>query len=223
MPRIRRTTEPTPPAEAKPALRISHIVYGREASGHRVTYLVDPQGRGTARAVPETVVLRRWRQRQFPGHRFSGERLSSTLWRAVAQGLDRDARALCALSLDDLSAAVERARPGLGVLRLPAPATLHALFAVCGPQRLQALLDRHLSPQHAGLSGVPDLFVYALDERTGRPAIARFVEVKKPEEPASRVQLDEIAFLNGLGLHARVLRLRERPLPAVPAPAKATP
>ena len=219
MPQARTTAEPSPPAEAKPALRISHIVYGREASGHRVTYLLDSQGRGTVRAVPETVVLRRWRQRQFPGHRFAGERLSSTLWRAVAHGLGRDAEALCRLSLDELTAAVERARPGLGVLRLPVPATLHALLAVCGPQRLQALLERHLSPQHAGLSGVPDLFVYAVDERTGRPAIARFVEVKKPEEPASRVQLAEIAFLNGLGLHARVLRLKERSLPVPSARA----
>jgi hypothetical protein len=41
------------------------------------------------------------------------------------------------------------------------------------------------------------------------PTIARFVEVKKPEEPASAVQLAEIDYLNGLGLHARVLRLIE--------------
>lgn len=32
--------------EAKPALRISHIVYRRQASGKRVTYLVDPKGAG---------------------------------------------------------------------------------------------------------------------------------------------------------------------------------
>jgi hypothetical protein len=32
------------------------------------------------------------------------------------------------------------------------------------------------------------------------------VEVKKPEEPVSTVQMAEIAFLNQMGLHARVLR-----------------
>ena len=78
------------------------------------------------------------------------------------------------------------------------------------PQSSASDLNKHLSAAHAGLSGVPDLFVYAIHLSTGKPAIARFVEVKKPEEPASQVQLDEIAFLNGLGLHARVLRLKER-------------
>jgi hypothetical protein len=116
------------------------------------------------------------------------------------------------MSLAELTQAIERQRPALRqeFLALPAPEALHTLFAVCGPRRLQAILDKHLSAAHAGLSGVPDLFVYAIHVSTGKPAIARFVEVKKPEEPASQVQLDEIAFLNGLGLHARVLRLKER-------------
>jgi len=54
--------------EQKPALRISHIVYGREKRGTRVYYLIDPQGRGAEKAVPGTVVLTRWRKRRFPGH-----------------------------------------------------------------------------------------------------------------------------------------------------------
>ena len=32
--------------EQRPALRISHIVYGREAAGNRVTYRVDSRGNG---------------------------------------------------------------------------------------------------------------------------------------------------------------------------------
>lgn len=196
--------------EAKPALRISHIVYGREHAGNRVTYLIDPKGLGKKRAVPESVVLHRWRQRQFAGHRFSGSRLSATLWRAIAHALGQDATRLCRMSVDAITLAKEKARPGLGFLKLPTPDTLHALFAVCGPKRLQALINRHLSPEHAGLSGVPDLFVYAVNERTGKPTIARFVEVKKPEEAISRTQLAEIAILNRMGLHARVLRLDER-------------
>jgi len=40
--------------------------------------------------------------------------------------------------------------------------------------------------------------------------IARFVEVKKPEEELSQDQKEEIAFLQSLELHARVLRLIER-------------
>jgi hypothetical protein len=40
--------------------------------------------------------------------------------------------------------------------------------------------------------------------------MARFVEVKKPDEPVSEDQHDEINFMIGMGLHARVLRLIER-------------
>jgi hypothetical protein len=40
--------------------------------------------------------------------------------------------------------------------------------------------------------------------------MARFVEVKKPEEPVSDDQVEELAFMIGLGLNARVLRLQER-------------
>lgn len=198
--------------ESKPSLRISHIVQGRESHGNRVYYLVDPGGSGTLRAVPETVVLRRWRKRQFDGYKFAGTRLSPTLWRAVDAALGRDTQRLCRMSLEGLAHAIERKRTVLRRqhLSLPAPEALHALFAVCGPQRLQAILAKHLSPEHAGLSGVPDLFVYAIDLATGKPGIARFVEVKKPEERVSKVQLAEIAFLNELGLHARVLRLKER-------------
>jgi hypothetical protein len=199
--------------EAKPALRISHIVYGRQASGNRVLYLLDPKGQGTERFVAESVVLKRWRKRQFPGHTFSGERLSSTLWRAVAKAFGTKAKALCKLSLDQIAAIAENSRELLsadGFLKLASPQTLHALFAVCGPERLQAILDKHLSDDHKGKSGIPDLFLFATSHSTGLPTIARFVEVKKPEEPVSPVQMAEIAFLNQMGLHARVLRLVER-------------
>jgi len=130
----------------------------------------------------------------------------------VDAALGRDAKELCKMSQQELAVTVEAHRERLRsqYFSLPASESLYALFAVCGPHRLQLILNRHLSPEHAGLSGVPDLFVYAIDLAQGKPTIARFVEVKKPEEPASRAQLDEIDFLNRLGLHARVLRLKER-------------
>ena len=199
--------------EAKPALRISHIVYGRQPSKNKVLYLVDPKGQGDERAVPESVVLKRWRKRQFPGHTFSGERLSSTLWRAVTKAFGSKGKALCKLSLDQIAATSDKSREMLssdGYLKLASPQTLHALFAVCGPERLQAILDKHMSVEHKGKSGIPDLFLFATSHSTGLPTIARFVEVKKPEEAVSPVQMAEIAFLNQMGLHARVLRLVER-------------
>jgi hypothetical protein len=203
-----------PDIEAIPALRISHVVHGRMHNGkNKVTYLVHPAGEGSLRAVPETVVLRRWRQRRLDGYSFAGSRLSATLWRAVAEAFGDDAESICRLSREALESTAVMTRAvlaGKGHLKLPSAETLVALFAVCGPSRLKAILGRHLSPEHAGLSGVPDLFLYAVDMKTGRPAMGRFVEVKKPREPVSVVQRAEIEFLRGLGLQARVLRLIER-------------
>lgn len=54
---------------------------------------------------------------------------------------------------------------------------------------MQAILDKHLSDQHKGKSGIPDLFLFAISHSTGLPNIARFVEVKKPEEVVSTVHM----------------------------------
>ena len=198
-------------ADPKPALRISHIVHGRKLVGNRVYYQVDPKGMNELMAVPETVVLKRWRARQFPGYSFSGTRLSSTLWRAVGLALGAEARSLCRMSSEIISEVINKQRTQLRshYFALPAPEALHALFAVCGPDRLQAILNRHLAPERGNISGIPDLFLFATPLGSNKPGIARFVEVKKPEEAVSKEQLAEIDFLNNLGLHARVLRLIE--------------
>lgn len=91
--------------QTKPALRISHIVYGRQASRNKVLYLVDPKEKGEERAVSESVVIKRWRKRQFTSHTFSGSRLSSTPWRAVAMAFGADAPVLCKLSLEQIEVA----------------------------------------------------------------------------------------------------------------------
>jgi hypothetical protein len=54
--------------------------------------------------------------------------------------------------------------------------------------------------------------LYASHIQTGKPSIARFVEVKKPDEKVSQDQKDEIVLLNSMGLHARVIRLVEKPI-----------
>ena len=91
----------------KPSLRISHIVYGRLGSDNRVKYLVDANGKGEKMAIPETVVLTRWRKRKFPGYIFSGARLSSTLWRAVGKAFGVDAKAICKLSVEEIAQITE--------------------------------------------------------------------------------------------------------------------
>lgn len=200
--------------EKKPSLRISPNVYGRTGEKNRVKYLIDPKGEGTKTGVPETVVLTRWRKRQFPHYRFSGEKLSSTLWRAVAVAYGSNAKKICKLSLEDIQAIKQEKTVAIkaqGHLELPAAKTLQALCEVCGHERMQVLLDKHNSLEHQGKSGVPDLFLYATHIHTGKPAIARFVEVKKPDEKVSQDQKDEIELLNSTGLRARVIRLNEPP------------
>jgi hypothetical protein len=197
----------------KPSLRISHIVYGRIAVGNRVTYLIDPSGIGEKRAIPETVVLSRWRQRKFPGYVFSGCRLSSTFWRAIAAAFGTDARLISKLSQEEIQQVLEDKRNILksnGFLKLPNAETLHAIILISLPNRLQRMIDRHISEAHKGKSGVPDLFLFAQSVADKKITMGRFVEVKKPEEPLSKVQNEELDFMNSLGFNARVLRLIER-------------
>jgi len=204
-----------PDIKKKPSLRISPNVYGRTGEKNRVKYLVDLKGEGTKTGVPETVVLTRWRKRIFPNYSFSGEKLSSTLWRAVAAAYGSNAKKICKLSLEEIQTIKEEKTVAIkaeGHLELPAAKTLQALCLVCGREKMQVLIDKHNSLEHRGKSGVPDLFLYATHIHTGKPAIARFVEVKKPHEKVSQDQRDEIVLLNSMGLHARVIRLVEKPI-----------
>jgi hypothetical protein len=191
-----------------PALRISHIVRGRRAKGRRVTYFVDPQGRGERRAIPERVVLMRWRKR---GNGFAGIRLSSTLWRALPVVLGRDAakwHAHDAAAIERKLAAHRNELRDLGLQGRPASA-VRALLDVLSAKLLRTLVKRHESLVDERRSGVPDLFLYRRDTE-GRTTSPRFVEVKKPGEAVSPDQRDEIALLKRHGLPARVLRLIER-------------
>jgi VRR-NUC domain len=196
----------------KPALRISHIVYGREKSGSRVTYLVDPKGGGEQRDIAEEVILKRWRKRVFPGYSFHGDRLYPHCWKTISMVLGNVPLASrMTLSVESINEMRGAASESLGHLRhsLPAPSTMYALIQVCGFERLQLLFERHLQTTDGDPFGTPDLFLFATD-RSGRQVMGRFVEVKKPEEPFQKTQKPEIEFLQSLGLHARVLRLIER-------------
>ena len=98
-----------------PTLRISHIVRGRRNDGGRVNYLVDPKGNGEARAIPEDVVLIRWRKRIMKGHTFHGCRLGPNLWRGVDKVLGRDALNICGLEKTVIETAQKRLNSGKGV------------------------------------------------------------------------------------------------------------
>jgi hypothetical protein len=196
-----------------PALRISNIVTGRQTKGSRVSYLLAPAGNGSQRAAPETVVLRRWRQRKMDGHTFAGSRLSSTIWRAVAFTFSDLVQKLETPSVDEIKERVQATQIAMKRrhLSLPSAEILRALLLDLGSQRLRRLIERHTSESHRGKSGVPDLYLFARSQLSPeKPAFIRFVEVKKPKEPTSKAQQEEIAFMRGLGLQARVLKLIER-------------
>ncbi len=201
-----------PEHQRLPSLRISHVVYGRELRGNRVFYLVDPKGGGTEKKVAESVVLNRWRRRVFPGFTFSGSRLGPSIWRKLPEVFCDSPKQWQRLSIQEIAVATEMHRESLRAdfITLPGANVLHVLFEVCGATRLTQLIARHNDPARQDRFGTPDLFLYATEIATGKAAIARFVEVKKPEEPLKPDQSEEIAFLQGLGLHARVLRLDER-------------
>lgn len=194
-----------------PALRISHIVYGRINENGRVKYFVDPRGQGDERDIPEEVVLTRWRRRQMQDHSFHGCRLGPNTWRAIDKAFGHLASAVCRLKIEEISAA----RTTLHLeknehhLWLPEPNLLWSLFNALGPMRLQNILDRHLSSDREGRFGTPDLFLFAKKRSSADVAFYRLVEVKKPREHISRDQHEEIAFLRSIGVPARTLRLIE--------------
>ena len=75
-------------------------------------------------------------------------------------------------------------------------------------------MNRHNDPARLKIYGTPDLFVWAVSKNSDKIDHVRFIEVKKPREPLSEDQVNELHYLNfDLKVKARVLRLREaRPL-----------
>lgn len=196
----------------KPALRISNIVYGRELVDGRVRYLVNEKGEGTARAIPEDVVLKRWKARQLIGYKFQGTRLSPTIWRGVGFLFGPNVSKWWSRDIEEKLIAIEASKAELRANKLKLPNAVHliAILQACGPQNVQIFLDKHIPLQGLNQSGVPDLFLYATRGDGHLPEYCRFVEVKKPDERVSADQKAEIALLQSLSLPTRVLRLIER-------------
>ena len=95
--------------------------------------------------------------------------------------------------------------------KVPNPKDLAAIVAcLATTNRLLKVLGRERAEANPGL---PDLFLWKRD-RTGVPFGGRFVEVKRRtleyEEPQSKEQRAEIAFLKELGAKAHVVYLLER-------------
>ena len=125
------------------ALHISNIVIGRQSSGPRVSYLLSPDRTAEQRAAPETVVLKRWRQRQMKGHTFAGSRLSSTVWRALAFAFGDSLQQIEAMTEQDLERHIEGHHDAMKKrhLSLPSATILKTLASDLGPDRLSPASD----------------------------------------------------------------------------------
>jgi hypothetical protein len=188
-------------------LSISTVVRGRHNNGTRVTYLLDPEGAGDARAIPEEIILRRWKGKEHAAYTHHGTRLNPNVWRAVQQMLGRDASLWLRHTVEMLHE-LRNEQPKKS--EIPQARDLHAMIHALGGDNLGAILRHHVNEAGESIHGVPDLFLYTRRKGDGTIARYQFVEVKKPKEPLSHFQKEAIAMLHSLGIPAREIRLIER-------------
>jgi len=200
-----------------PALRISNIVHGRRNVADRVEYMLDPKGQDTSKfEIPEQIVLTRWRQRKSNAYVFGGMRLSPNIWRSVKVALGKDWSNIERLESTEIDKLYKASAAGLKSKKYKAVngENLLKLVEGLGVTKFNALMTRHNDPERSKIYGTPDLFVWAISKNNKEIDHVRFIEVKKPREPLSEDQVNELHYLNfDLKVKARVLRLREaRPL-----------
>ena len=204
-----------------PALNISNIVYGRRnPTRNRVEYLLDHTDPSSPYHIPEQIVLERWKMRDGTesGLRFSGFRLKPKIWKSLNFVFEADVEAMCDLNEDYLNKTFDiKSKEEEFINQYYIKITgdkLNRLSSALGPEKLRRLIERHNDPSFPERYGTPDLFLYAIKERENKIDHFRFVEVKKPNEPLSSDQINELHFLNDeLRVKARVLYLDERDLP----------
>ena len=200
-----------------PALRISNIVHGRRNVAGRVEYMLDPKGQDTSKfKIPEKIVLTRWQQRTSNAYVFGGMRLSPNIWRSVKVALGKDWSNIERLESTEIDKLYKASAARLKSKKYKAVngENLLKLVEGLGVTKFNALMTRHNDPERSKIYGTPDLFVWAISRNSKEIDHVRFIEVKKPREPLSEDQVNELHYLNfDLKVKARVLRLREaRPL-----------
>ena len=200
-----------------PALRISNIVHGRRNVAGRVEYMLDPKGQDTSKfKIPEKIVLTRWQQRPSNAYVFGGMRLSPNIWRSVKVALGKDWSNIERLESTEIDKLYKASAARLKSKKYKAVngENLLKLVEGLGVTKFNALMTRHNDPERSKIYGTPDLFVWAISRNSKEIDHVRFIEVKKPREPLSEDQVNELHYLNfDLKVKARVLRLREaRPL-----------
>jgi len=200
-----------------PALRISNIVHGRRNVADRVEYMLDPKGQDTSKfEIPEQIVLTRWRQRRINAYQFGGMRLSPNIWRSIKVALGENWSNIERFEATEIDKLYKASAARLKSKKYKAVngENLLKLVEGLGVTKFNALMTRHNDPDRSKIYGTPDLFVWAISRNSKEIDHVRFIEVKKPREPLSEDQVNELHYLNfDLKVKARVLRLREaRPL-----------
>ena len=201
-----------PELNNSPALRISNVVYGRERrKDGRVTYLLNINS-DEPRAIPEQIVLKRWRMREFVHSVARGFRLSPNFWRAIGIALGNNAKKIKSLNETEIEISFTKHQKALQIkkFKTQSASNLIEVFRSLETHQLQLILDRHLDPDRDDQYGTPDLFLFTSHKTTHAISRACFVEVKRPGEKLSDDQKNEINFLRNIGLKSRVLRLTER-------------
>ena len=195
-------------------LPISYSVFGRRTNkNRRVEYLIDPKGRPEGGyAIPERVILSRWRKQSSRKVVFRGMRLSPNVWRSIRIALGDDVSVIVKMSIGEIEQRYQNSASELKRLHYPKSNGIRILCikACLGTENLKALLDRHNDPSRVNIYGTPDLLLWESNRKTKAIESMRFVEVKKPKEPLSKDQKDELSYLNNvLGVPALLLRLKE--------------
>ena len=67
---------------------------------------------------------------------------------------------------------------------------VYALIEACGVARLKQLVAWHVDPAHSESPGGPNLFLFTREPRT--PLTSRLIKVKRPREPHSPRQVEEL-------------------------------
>ena len=195
-----------------PNLNISHVVRGRETRpDHRVTYFPDNNILEGKKVIPEKIVLKRWRKREFVHSVARGFRLSPNFWRAIGIALGNNAKKIKSLNETGIEISFTKHQKALQIkkFKTQSATNLIEVFRSLEIHQLQLILDRHLDPDRMDKYGTPDLFLFTSHKTTHAISRACFVEVKRPNEPLSSDQINEINFLRNIGLKSRVFRLVE--------------
>jgi hypothetical protein len=201
-----------PELNNSPALGISNVVYGRERrEDGRVIYFPDNKLLEGKKVIPEKIVLKRWRKREFLYNVARGFRLSPNFWRATSIALGNNAKKIKSLNEIEIEIRFTKHQNALRAKNFKAQSASNIIetFRNLETHQLQLILDRHLDPDRIEKYGTPDLFLFTSHKKTHAISRACFVEVKRPNEPLSNDQINEINFLRNIGLKSRVFRLVE--------------